>query len=216
MSVQTTQPTHPGWKFWLLWMLGTILGMASMVLSIPFQMILIAALGSDAIPPPWTTTQTALIMVFKGAQGGVMGLGIGLGQWLVLRKYLKQTSMWIFATGFAFFLEGAFRWSLPYDTPSEQIFVLTTLGSGIFLGLSQWFVLHGHIPNAGWWMAINLAGSVVALVIHTLSNSAQFSIESGLGMVFFAISMLLPFTVAGAGMVWLLQPHSPASQAAVG
>ncbi len=213
MSVLTVQPTPPGWRFWFLWMLATVVGAAAMVLSFPFQVILVAALGSDAIPPPWTATQTALIMVFKGAQGGVMGLGIGLGQWLVLRKYLKQARGWILATGLALFLEGAFRWMLPYETPPARIFALTTLASGVFLGLGQWFVLRGHVPNAGWWIAINVVGSVATLAVGAVGEYARFSIESFLGMVFFAVSMLVPFAVAGGGMVWLLRQNSSAHPA---
>ena len=205
--------TRPGWRFWSLWMLATVVGAAAGVFSsFPLQLILEAALGTE-VTTPWTTTETALIVLLKGAEGGMMGMGVGLGQWWVFRKHLKQTGGWVLATGLAFFAQGAFRWSLPYDTPTEQVYVSITLSFGIFLGLCQWFVLRGRVPYSGWWIAINIAGWVATFAVHAASEYAQFSIESFPGMVFFAVSMLVPFAVAGGGMVWLLRQPFSARQA---
>ncbi len=158
--------------------------------------------------PPWTATETVLIMVLKGAQGGMMGLGMGLGQWWVFRRYLKQTGGWIVATGLALFLQGAFRWSLPYSTPPSQVFLFTTLNSGILLGLCQWLVLRGHVPYAAWWIAINIAGCAAELAVHPIAEYAQFSIESIPGMIVFGLETIVPFGVAGMGMIWLLRKPS--------
>jgi len=145
MSTSIALPTRPGWKFWFLWMLATVAGaVVGLVLSVPFQLVLEAALGTD-VPPPWTATQTALIVVLKGAEGGLMGLGMGFGQWLVLRKHLKRSGGWILATGLAVFLQGAFRWMLPYDTPPWLVGVILMLSFGVFLGVCQSFVLRGRV-----------------------------------------------------------------------
>ena len=74
-------------------------------------------------------------------------------------------------------------------------------------------MLRGRVPYAGWWIAINIAGWVASFPVGAASEYAQFSIESFLGMVFFAISLLVPFAVAGGGMVWLLRQTAPARQA---
>lgn len=213
MSAGIVQPTRPGWRFWLFWMLATLVGTAAgMVLSSPLQIILETILGTE-VTTPWTTTETALIVLFKGAEGGVMGMGMGLGQWWVFRKHLKQAGGWVLATGIALFLQGAFRWSLPFDTPAEQVLVSITLSFGIFLGLCQWFVLRGRVPYAGWWIVINIAGWVATFAVHAVSEYAHFSIESFLGMVLMAVTFLVPFAVAGAGMVRQLRQTAPAGQA---
>ncbi len=46
-----------------------------------------------------------------------VGLGMGLGHWLLLRCYLQHSAGWILATGLAMLLEGLFRMRLPPDTP---------------------------------------------------------------------------------------------------
>jgi hypothetical protein len=212
MSAQIVQPTRPGRRFWFLWMLATVVGVATgLILSFPFDSILVAAIGLNATPP-WTATETVLIILLKGAEGGVMGMGMGLGQWLVFRKYLRDSSGWIIATGLAFFLQGAFRWMLPYNTPAVQVGVITLLSFGIFLGLGQWFVLRGRVPNAGWWIAISIAGWASTLAFFAVNEYAQLPIESTLGIVSFAFTLLMPFAVAGGGMVWLLRQTTSARQ----
>ncbi len=210
MFTQMTPPTRPGWRFWLLWMIATIAGAAAgLVLVFPLNAILVAALGEGKLGP-WTTTETALIVVFKGAEGGVMGIGMGLGQWLVLRDYLKQTLGWILATGLVFFVQGAFMWN--YYTLAVQVGTNTMLSFGIFLGLCQWFVLRGRVSYARWWIAISIAGWVLALALVAATAFAGL-IESLPGIVFFAVVWLVPFAVAGGGMVWLLRQTAPAHQA---
>jgi hypothetical protein len=195
-------------------MLATVVGAAAgMILSFPLNYILVAALGTK-VTTPWTTTETALIVLFKGAEGGMMGMGVGLGQWWVFRKHLKQTGGWVLATGLALFIQGAFRWSLPSDIPAWQVGVSTMLSFGVFLGLCQWFVLRGRVPHAEWWIAVSIAGWVATFAVHAVSEYAQFSFESFLGMVFIAVEFLVPLAVAGGGMVWLLRQTAPASQAA--
>jgi hypothetical protein len=214
LSARPVQPTRPGWRFWLWWMLATLVGAAAgMFLSFPLQVMLETLIGTE-ITTPWTTAQTALIVLFKGAEGGVMGLGMGLGQGWVFRKHLAQTGGWVLATGLALFLQGAFRWSLPYETPPWQVGVITAFSFGVFLGACQWCVLRGRVPNAGWWIAISMAGWVAALAVEAISEYAQFSIESPSGMALFAVSLLVPFAGAGAGMVWLLR-QAPLTRAPV-
>ncbi len=213
MSARTVQPSRPGWKFWFLWILATVVGAAvGLVLSFPFQLVLEAALGTKRIPP-WTAAETGLIVVLKGAEGGVMGLGMGLGQWLVFRKHLNQTRGWILATGLALFLEGAFRWSLPFDTLTWQLGVDTMLSLGAFLGIFQWFVLRGRVPYAGGWIVISVAGWILALVLIVATEFAPQPVESSVGQVLFGVTLLVPFAVAGGGMVWLLRQTAPTRQA---
>jgi hypothetical protein len=209
MPERMVQPTRPGWRFWLLWMLATVVGAAvGLLLSLPLNELLVAALGGDSKPPPWTATETALIILFKGAEGGMIGIGMGLGQWWVFRKYLKETGWWVLATGVALFLQGAFRWNLPYDTSAWQVGVDTMLSFGVLLGIAQWFVLRGRVPYAGWWIAISVAAWVLALALTVVTSDT--AINSFLGVTLFAIILLLPFAVAGAAMVWLLRQSVPA------
>ncbi len=205
MDDHTSQPSLPGWRFWITWMLATFGGAAvGMILSFPFQAILEAALPAQP-PPPWTPTETALIVLFKGAEGGMMGAGMGLGQWLVLRRRLPSTSGWVLATALACLAQGMFRWSLPYDMPPWQVGVVITLSWGAFFGLFQWFVLRGRLRHAAWWIWINVAAGIPGVAGIAAPGLLGLPMGSWLGWVFGGMAFVLPFMVAAGAMVWLLR-----------
>lgn len=214
MSAQLGQATHLGWRFGFLWILATAVGaLVGPAFAFPVNLALVALLGVTA-PVPGTPTQQALILTLDGLGASMLfvGLGMGLGQWLLLRKYLKHTAGWILATGLAMLLEGLFRWSLPPDTPPGLIGPLTVPTSAILLAVCQWFVLRGRVLHAGWWVVICIAGWVPTLAFAILAEYAQLSSESLFALVIIAIGTILPFAVAAGGMVWLLRQATPTRQ----
>jgi hypothetical protein len=201
MRAPSAQSPRPGWRFWFSWILATVAGAAAgLVLSIPWQAILELALPAN-LAPPWTASQTALIVLLKGAEGGMLGLGLGLGQWLALRRYLPRSGGWILATGLACLAQGAFRWLLPAEMPPWQVGVAIFASFGVFFGVCQWLVLRERLPHAGWWIAINMAGWLPALALV----AGGPSVESDLDILLAGIAELVPFAVTGAGMIWLLR-----------
>ncbi len=217
MSSPVVRLTAPGWKFGFLWILatgaGAIIGPA---VAFPVNFALIALVGVTA-PVPGTPTQQALILTADalGATMLFVGLGMGLGQWLLLRKYLKHSAGWIFATGLAMLLGGLFRWSLPPNTPPGQIGPLTIPAGAILLAVCQWFVLRGRVPQAGWWVVICIAGWVPTLAVALVAEYLQLSSETLLALVIIAIGTILPFAVAAGAMVWLLR-QTPRAGLALG
>ncbi len=212
---QIVQPTRPGWRFGFLWILATAVGaLVGPAFAFPVNLALVALLGVTA-PVPGTPAQQALILTLDalGASMLFVGLGMGLGQWLLLRKYLKHSAGWILATGLAMLLEGLFRWSLPPDTPPGLIGPLTVPIGAILLAVCQWFVLRGRVPHAGWWVVICIAGWVPTLAFAIVAEYLQLSSESLFAIVIIAIGTILPFAVAAGGMAWLLRQTSSARQA---
>jgi hypothetical protein len=175
---------------------------------------LVTFLGVSA-PVPGTPTQQALILTADtmGATMLFVGLGMGLGQWLLLRKYLKHSAGWILATGLAMLLEGLFRWSLPPDTPPGLIGPLTVPTGAVLLAVCQWFVLRGRVPHAGWWVVICIAGWVPTVAFAIAAEYLQLSSESLFAIVMIAVGAILPLAVAAGGMVWLLRQTFSARQA---
>ena len=205
MEGHTSQPSLPGWRFWFAWMFATLAGAAvGMILSFPFQAILEAALPAQ-LPPPWTPTETALIVLFKGAEGGMMGAGMGLGQWLVFRKFLKGVGGWVLATALACLAQGMFRWILPYDMPPWQVGVVITLSWGAFFGLFQWLVLRGRLRHAAWWIGINVAAGIPGVAGIAAPELLGLRLEPWLGWTLAGVTFVLPFGVAAGAMVWLLR-----------
>ncbi len=216
MSSPGVRPASLGWRFGFLWILATGAGaLVGPVFAFPVNLALVALLGVTA-PVPGTPAQQALILTLDGLGASMLfvGLGMGFGQWLLLRKYLKQSAGWILATGLAMLLEGLFRWSLPPDINPGLIGPLTIPIGAILLSVCQWFVLRGRVPNAGWWVVICIAGWAPTLAVAIVAEYLQLSSESLLALVIIVIGTILPFAVAAGGMVWLLRHTTFPSQAA--
>lgn len=216
MPGQIVQPTRPGWKFGFLWILATGVGaLVGPAFAFPVNLALVALLGVTA-PVPGTPVQQALILTLDGLGASMLfvGLGMGFGQWLLLRKYLKHSGGWILATGLAMVFSGLFRWSLPSDTSPALIGPLTIPAGAILLAVCQWFVLRGRVPHAAWWVVICIAGWVPTLAFAIADAYLQFFSESPfvLAISMIAIGTILPFAVAAGGMVWLLRQTAPARQ----
>ncbi len=215
MKNQTARPPSPGWRFALLWILATFVGaLIGPVLSFPVNLALVALLGVTA-PVPGTAIQHALILTADsmGATMLFVGLGMGVGQWLLLRRYIQRAAGWIPATGLAMLVQGLFRWSLPPDTPPGWIGPLTIPAGVISLAVCQWFALRGRVPHAGWWAVLCLTAWVPTLVLAIADIYLQFPSETLLALVLIAIFTILPFAVAAGGMAWLLRQTADASPA---
>ncbi len=197
-------------------MLATFVGaLVGPAFAFPVNLVLVALLGVNA-PVPGTPIEQALILTADGMGASMLfiGLGMGLGQWLLLRRYLKHMAWWIPATGLAMLLEGMFRMSLPADTPSGLIGPLTVPVGAILLAVCQWFVLRGRVPRAAWWIVICLAGWLPALLLAIAGESLQLSPETffAVAVALIAIATVLPFAAAAGGMVWLLRQTTRAGQ----
>jgi hypothetical protein len=215
MVGQMVRPPSPGWRFALLWMLATLVGaLVGPVFAFPVNFALVALLGVTA-PLPGTPVQQAFNLTADslGASMLFVGLGMGFGQWLLLRGSLKHMAGWILATGLAMLLAGLFRMSLPPDTPPGQIGPLTVPVGAILLAVCQWFVLRGRVPHAWRWVLICLAGWAPTLALAIVGDSLQLSSDSLIAVVMIASFTVLPFAAAAGGMVWLLQQNGRASQA---
>ena len=215
MQGQKMQPPPPGWRFALLWMLATGVGaLVGPAFAFPVNLALVALLGVSA-PVSGTAAQQALLLTADGLAASMLfvGLGMGLGQWLLLRRYVMHMAGWILATGVAMLLAGVFRWSLPADTARELIGPLTVPAGASLLAVCQWFVLRGRVPHAGWWVVICIGGWVPTLALSILFAFVPIPLESLFALVVIAVGTILPFAVAAAGMVWLLRQTARTSEA---
>jgi hypothetical protein len=89
----------------------------------------------------------------------VIGLTIGLAQWVVLRKQIEGAEWWI--------LVSAFGWAAGRGlvavafAPQDLILVGGTLGAS--LGLAQWLVLRRHLSRSWWWIVLSALSSAVGM-----------------------------------------------------
>jgi hypothetical protein len=143
--------------------------------------------------------------------GAGIGLGLGLMQWLVLRRYFTPAGLWIWSSGAG--LMGGFglivlaRWMVYYSFGSSALDLFETLVGGLFglgLGFMQWLVLRRWLRRAGWWMPAWAAGVAAGWfsadqVERSLGGDAGFVV----GML--VVSGLVSGAVTGLVLAWLRQ-----------
>ncbi len=106
-----------------------------------------------------------------------LGLGLGLTQWLVLRKRFRRAGWWVLATaggqvggGIVLAFGGVLSY-VGYDYLQEVLVVvlvstLSGVMAGAILGLAQWLVLRRWVRRAGWWILVTAAcGMAVSLLL---------------------------------------------------
>jgi hypothetical protein len=145
--------------------------------------------GSDFVPL-WVLL-TALGYVIGFFAGFVLGhmvlgnvaIGIGLGavtgafQWLVLRRYIQGSGLWMVASviglfvGLGLYAIMALVWNAPFDLgwPIGALgYILAFLIGGLLIGLIQRSVLRRYVSHADRWVLISEIGwaaSVLGLAI---------------------------------------------------
>lgn len=88
-----------------------------------------------------------------------VGLMVGLGQWVVLRKRMERSEWWVLVSGIGWAAgRGLVMAVFP---PQNTVLIGGTLG--IALGLAQWAVLRNHVVQAWWWIIVSALSWAVGL-----------------------------------------------------
>ncbi len=225
------QRAYHGVLVWVLWMAATFIG--GVLYFVPVGLVHIA-LGLDRLGDPQRSAGLTLPMLVLAAVlcGAACGLSIGLAQWVVLRRELRQIGGWVAATlvgygsigllplianafqpgwmdwALTLIINGKMHWlarvepSWPMAAWLPGAITLTLFGA--VLGLVQWLVLRGRVVHAGWWIAISAGAWALA------------ALGSSIGDDFWVTTATweLPMAATGVGLVWLLRRGVQVSKAA--
>lgn len=91
----------------------------------------------------------------------IAGFAIGILQWLVLQRRIRDAWRWSLATGIGWVTGLAI---VLYAIPPE-LNVLSGVILGTTLGVAQWFILRQTFYQSGWWIAISLIGWTTGLTL---------------------------------------------------
>ncbi len=195
MVATAREPSAIGWRFWVFWMLATIIAAIAFLIAVwPLNLMMGPAGPYGGTMPPGPRGAAVWIEAI------LLGAAFGLGQWLVLRKYMPRSGWWVLATAIGYTLPGLVGRLFPIGLSDLQP-VLMPLEFGIALGVLQWLVLCQRLYQAGWWIVFSIAGWALAFGLTAAMYLAPLYIEP-MDILFM---FLIPVAVAGAGMVWLLQ-----------
>jgi hypothetical protein len=187
-------PSNP--KF--LWVSGWVLLSA---LAIPFAGLLMAPIAALLLAVANTFSTIGWFAIDSGeitqAIGTLFGLAIttSVTQWLLLRPFLPSAQRWIPVTMAGWLVGGLViaaevTLSNSLGLPAMLSFALGAVSIGAILGGAQMLFLRRIMPNAEWWLAINVLAFSSLLLI---GQSATSFIE-----LFVVLS--LPGLITGLGM----------------
>ncbi len=200
MTAIVQQPSRIGWRFWIYWMLATIVTAAVFVIAmLPVNAIIVATRPEPGAAAPGGV-ESWLGLAIAAVPSSLLGAFFGLGQWLVLRRYLPGSGWWVIATLVGYSVPFLSR-MLYAGAPAALGPVIKGLEFGLGLGVLQWLVLRTRVYQAGWWIPISVAGWALAFGLTGAVYLSGLYIEP-MDMLF---AFLVPVAVAGAGLVWLLR-----------
>ncbi len=195
-QVETSAYFQPRvWVWWILataggWLLGSL---ATYVISIALNM---AGFGAilEADPTQISQSTALLLMGVSLVSLLVMGVAVGVLQWLVLRWQIPETNRWTIFTGLGFALGTFAFWAF----------------MGLGVGLTQWMLLRRDLNKTLWWLVVNaiawplgyLFGGMGGAALGTALGSA---VVGGLiGAIFIGVII---GALTGAMLLWLLREN---------
>ena len=136
----------------------------------------------------------ALVGLATGAGAGVVG---GLGEWLLLRRWVPSAGQWIVVTavgravGWSLALTVGWLWSelIVGSTGSGTAGILGLdvggLVGGSVVGLSQWIVLRRWVARSSLWIAASAVGGAagIGLSQYVVQAAAGGVVAGGLAWV---------------------------------
>jgi hypothetical protein len=146
------------------------------------------------------------------ADGAVIGVSVGIAQWLVLRGRIGRAGWWILATIVGFAIGKYVGGVIAENVPGAVGLGLSGAAIGVSVGVTQWLVLRRHVIRAEWW----ILASVLAWTVGGGIIGAADEMEGGSAYLIGAAGAVIAGAITGASLAWLLRTRTdqPAPSAA--
>jgi hypothetical protein len=154
----------------------------------------VAALGALIVILPFLTTIPGMV-----ASALIIGLPIGLAQWIALRRLAPISFLWIFTISIGLLLGLVILRAVP-KVDDESIAALTAgvAVMGFTTGLIQWFLLRRQFTKSLVW----LLGSTVGISLGPVLVLASGLIDQS-GFISVILVLLLYATATGLALEWI-------------
>lgn len=199
------------WSLYSWWILGALIGVG---LAIGVMFVLITAIeavvGDTLVVNGVRHITEDYVSTYLFVPS--LGLGLGLVQYAVLRRYLSRMGSWVVVTFAAFILlvtvPAILRPLLARlgvtDTALQSVAPATMyLLVGLTLGGAQWLLLRRRVAGAGWWIVANVAGwgLIYPLVGNSWNNLVEIFILGVVpaGVTAIVLGMLITRSAPPAG-----------------
>lgn len=184
-----------GFGFWLTWVLASTIGFGAGAVAGIVILYAVRVPESPAFP--------ILFGIIFGAVGG-------LAQWLVLRRQIPDSGLWIPFSALGLML--AIATSASMAQPSGNPFFAVAVIYGLIGGFLQWLILEKRGVSIGWWIAASLLGSFLGSLLNGPTAAAipwdEFGLSAKFLLSFFFLG--IPFglgvgIITGGALIWFLR-----------
>ena len=187
-----------GWVFWLQWVLASTVGVVVGMFT-----------GAIFVLGPYDGPREP---VGYGLVGIVLGIVVGVLQWLVLRRRVSGAGWWVLASAAGGYgtLQAGF---MPFSTSLQSFGVylswtrVVALG-GAVTGTLQWLVLRGQVSRAGWWVLASTVGWGLGV---TVARAFPWGVDTADAVGALVVTGAILGALTGGALVWLLR--QPAKEA---
>jgi hypothetical protein len=151
-------------------------------------------------------------IVIHTAAGIVVGLGIGITQYKILRKVFNVSPFWLYAIPIGFiFVEliiGIIFWEVNINrgelsfiegNPLPHAFILAV--TGLLIGLIQIPLLSKHFCRVASWIVASTLAWGVSVLITILGQQSEIGL-----IATFLLGTLFYGSITGATLVWIFKP----------
>jgi hypothetical protein len=141
------------------------------------------------------------------SDGLVIGTGVGIAQWLVLRRQLQPAGWWILASIIGFGIGKVLGDQVAASVGGLVGSALGGAAIGLVAGALQWLVLQRKVVSSGWWVLASTIGWAIGwMIIGTTDESGGAPSESAylVGSVGAAVAGV----ITGTAMVRLLRTRA--------
>ncbi len=181
---------HKAWGVILAWSIANLLG--------------VAGIGAVTLLFPFLATIRGTFV-----SSLIIGLPIGIAQWVALRRYARISWLWILTIPVALLLQlqvatsGVLGgiWGFVDD---ESVLFLTAgyATLGMLVGLLQWFLLRGRFARSIVWILSSSVGLGLGTGLVLATNLVDQS-----GLLSILLVVLVYATATGSTLSWMLVPE---------
>ena len=185
------------WAFFWQWVTAVTV---SMIVAVMGAFVFMWSVG-EIVQEAWG--DVAMAIVVGAIFGGLIGLGVGLGQAIVLRSHGIPFGRWLGQTVLAGAVGVSIGFTLyfslfdPENTPEILAGVLIVLSLGLPVGFAQSQLLKPQVAQAQLWVPICIVALFIGFAVGLpISGEGREWLSIGVVAVLTAV-------LSGAGMVWL-------------
>ena len=192
-----------GWGFWLQWVVASTVGMVVGFIAGFLSLDLIYDVLGDWLI--YNVLGDWLDFLFLGI---VPGIGVGVLQWLVLRRRISGAGWWVLASAAAGYgiLAGFIGYSESLSFGTLLRFTGVVALGGAVTGILQWLVLRSQVSRAGWWVLASTVGWGLSVTVARAIPWGNDEMDALWALV---VTGAVLGAVTGGALVWLLRQPVP-------